>query len=378
MLKKPSIEDAIWAGFFWAGVGGIEKMSCLANLPGGISEAWRCFKKNKFNQALKDIFSQRKIESIARKIAIFDVQNLIEKLEKEEIGLINFYSEDYPEKLKLIDYPPLTLYCLGKTAKLKNLIENNFNLAIVGSRKTSDYGRVLVQHLISSLANRRIALISGLAVGTDSLAHRKALETKQPNIAVLAGGLDKIYPNINNRLAKEIVETGGFLISEFPPGSRYFRQNFPARNRIISGLCDTLLITEAGKKSGALITADFAFKQGKKVFAVPGNIFSPLSQGTNELLDRGARPFLDSQDFTEKIFEKNQQLKETLAPISPISLKLKKEALTILETIKKHPANDLDGITKISGLKTAVVCAEITQLEITGLIEKIGEQFYAK
>jgi len=210
-----------------------------------------------------------------------------------EIKKIDITNEKYPKLLKQIYDPPKCLYVLGNTEIL-----NTPSIAIVGCRETTEYGRKSATYFSYNLAKQDITIISGLAKGIDSFSHIGALQAKGKTIAVIGSGLDIIYPKENIKLAKEIIKQGGAIISEYPIGTRPEKEHFPARNRIISGMSNAVLVVEAKEKSGSLITADFAIEQGKDVYAVPGNINSLNSVGTNNLIKDGAIPVSKFSDIT--------------------------------------------------------------------------------
>lgn len=199
---------------------------------------------------------------------------------------INIGNGDYPEQLKNIYDPPLRLYVLGNKAILKEK-----GIAIVGTRNPTEYGKKVAIQFAKQLSEKGINIISGLAVGIDTCAHLGNLQVydKAKTIAVLGNGLDEIYPKGNINLAKQIIKSGGCIISEYPIGTKPERINFPQRNRIISGLSKGVLVIEAREKSGSLITADFALEQGREVFAVPGDMGKLTSVGTNNLIKQGAK-----------------------------------------------------------------------------------------
>ncbi len=203
-----------------------------------------------------------------------------------KIEEISIDSEDYPKQLKEIYDPPLKLYVLGNKQLLKEK-----GIAIVGSRKATEYGKNVAQQISKQLSEAGINIISGLALGIDSYAHLGTLQKENigKTIAVLGSGLDKIYPKENIELARRIIKSGGCIVSEYPIGTSASKLNFPQRNRIISGLSKGVLVVEAGEKSGSLITADFALEQGREVFAVPGDINKENSKGTNDLIKQGAK-----------------------------------------------------------------------------------------
>ena len=205
----------------------------------------------------------------------------------------------YPNKLKSIYDPPELLYCLGDIRLL-----NEPSIAIVGTRNASNYGKRIAYNLSQELSKRGVTIISGLASGIDSYAHEGAFKNVGKTIAVLGSGIDVIYPKENEDLYKSIIKNGGLIVSEFPLGTKPEKDNFPKRNRIISGLSDGVVVVEAKKKSGALITADLALEQGRSVFAVPGNIDSQNSEGTNNLIKEGAVPVTSYLDILIAIAER--------------------------------------------------------------------------
>lgn len=213
----------------------------------------------------------------------------------EEIGI---KSGEYPELLKGIYDPPLKLYVLGNKKILKQL-----NIAIVGSRTATEYGKKIAYQISKDLSNNGINIISGLAIGIDSYAHLGALQSNSigKTIAVLGSGLDEMYPKQNIELAKQIIKQGGCIITEYPLGTKPEKMHFPQRNRIISGLSKGVLVVEASEKSGSLITADFALEQGREVFAVPGNILNSTSAGTNNLIKQGAKLVTTYEDILVEI-----------------------------------------------------------------------------
>ena len=233
--------------------------------------------------------------------AIFDVNKkrkldlYIKYMEENNIRLIKYDSSEYPTKLKQIDDPPLYLYVRGK-------IENIYGdiVAVIGSRNASKYGLETARNIGKELADRNINIVSGLALGVDKFAHLGSLDsTLGKAIAVLGTGVsdNEIYPKENQRLFERILETGGTIISEYPLGTKPLKYHFPLRNRIISGLADKVIVVEAKKNSGSLITVDYALDQGKDVSAVPGNINSENSEGTNNLLLEGAQIFTNINDI---------------------------------------------------------------------------------
>ena len=212
---------------------------------------------------------------------------------KYKVIKINMNSRYYPERLKNIDDAPKELYCLGNL----ELLNYKNNIAMIGSRNCSSYGERAAKDFAYNLAKEDICIVSGLAKGIDSFSHIGALNAKGKTIAVLGSGLDNIYPKENIKLVEEIINNNGLVISEYPLGTKPLKYHFPARNRIISGLSDSILVVEARKNSGTNITVDFALEQGKDVFVIPGNIYSKTSEGTNFLITEGAIPVLSYKDI---------------------------------------------------------------------------------
>lgn len=228
----------------------------------------------------------------------------IKYMKENNIDIIHIYEENYPQVLKEIYDPPISLYIKGN----KDIL-NNQNIGIVGCRECTDYGKKAAKYFAYNLAKENINIVSGLAKGVDSYAHLGCLSTYKENqncgkihsdcgkqksncgktIAVVGNGLDMVYPKENIDIANEIIKSGGAIISEYPCGTKPDKMNFPARNRIISGLSSGIIVVEAKEKSGTLITVDFALEQGRDVFVVPGNINSINSVGTNELIKQGAK-----------------------------------------------------------------------------------------
>lgn len=205
-------------------------------------------------------------------------------MQKYNIDILNIRDKQYPKMLKEIYDPPISLYIIGNKEIL-----NNASIAIVGCRGATEYGKKAAKYFAYNLSKKGINIVSGLAKGIDSYSHIGTFQNEGKTIAVIGNGLDMIYPSENVWIAKKIIETGGAIISEYPLGMKPEKMNFPARNRIISGMSKGIIVVEAKEKSGTLITVDFALEQGRDVYVVPGNINSVNSIGTNELIKQGAK-----------------------------------------------------------------------------------------
>lgn len=222
-----------------------------------------------------------------------DLNRDLQYIKKHNIKLINIFHNYYPENLKNIYDSPILLYAIGNINKLKEK-----SIAIVGARNCSIYGKTVARNIAKELAENKINTISGLAIGIDTQAH---IGANGNTIAVLGSGLNVIYPAKNINLAREIIYNKGLIITEYKLGAKPDRLHFPNRNRIISGISNGVIVVEAKKKSGSLITADFALEQGKDVYAVPGNITSLNSEGTNNLIKEGAIPYTNIEDIYKNI-----------------------------------------------------------------------------
>lgn len=247
------------------------------------------------------------INSKNERLIDYHIKYMIEN----NIDIINIYEEDYPKLLKEIYDPPISLYIKGN----RNIL-NDKNIGVVGCRECSEYGREAAKYFGYNLSKQNINIVSGLAKGVDSYAHLGNLftikEEKYKNknidkcgktIAVIGSGLDIIYPKENMTIANEIINSGGTIISEYPCGTKPYKMNFPARNRIISGISSGIIVVEAKEKSGTLITVDYALEQGRDVFVVPGNINSINSIGTNELIKQGAKIITTYKDILYNQFK---------------------------------------------------------------------------
>ncbi|MFT8319482.1 MAG: DNA-processing protein DprA [Bacillus sp. (in: firmicutes)] len=223
------------------------------------------------------------------------IQEQISQYAPNGITAITYFDSRYPSILKEIYQPPWVLYAKGDLS----LLNFEKKLAIVGSRLATNYSQKVIENLIPELIGHNITIVSGLAAGVDSIAHKSTIAKGGKTIGVIAGGLFHIYPKENIQLAS-IMMKHHLVLSEYPPLCKPNRWQFPMRNRIISGLCNGTLIVEAKRKSGSLITANYAVNEGRDVFAVPGSIFSPYSAGTNELIKAGAKPVITANDILEE------------------------------------------------------------------------------
>lgn len=257
-----------------------------------------------------DELSPKARDSLNRKSLGCPLERELELIDEFGCHVITYYDDEYPPLLKQIDTPPLLLYVRGSLKP-----EDAASIALVGSRQAKDYGRRVSYQLSYQLAQRGLTITSGLAKGIDTCAHRGALDANGRTIAVMGNGLSIVYPAENSKLVERIIGSGA-LISEFPMGMRPMSENFPIRNRIISGLTFGTVVVEASNRSGALITARLASEQGREVFAVPGQIFSELSTGTHKLIDAGAKLINTVDDLLDALPQHYQDQITTAASVS--------------------------------------------------------------
>lgn len=285
----------------------------------------------------------------------------------EEIKVVKIEDENYPEELKKIKGAPKTLYYRGI---LPSADENCF--AIVGTRHCSAYGQQVALKISGELADAGLTIVSGMAPGIDTFSHRAVIEKRKRIIAVLGTGLDEksIYPQTNLDLSKKIIEFGGCLISELPPGTKGAKFTFPNRNRIISGLSLAVLVIEAKEKSGSLITADYAIKQNKKLFAVPGQIYSSNSSGPNKLIKNGAKLVENSSDILKELGLSLCDLVKDNFSAENLEEKL------ILDALREESLQ-VDKIIEKTKLNASAAAATIALMEISGKIRNLGGNIYA-
>lgn len=253
---------------------------------------WNKTKEELTIEGIKESYANEITNSIYRR----NLDKYLKYMNENNIEIINIYDKNYPDKLKVIYDPPIVLYIKGN----KNIL-NEKAMAIVGCRMCTKYGENIANKLAYNLSLNNINVISGLARGIDSCAHKGTLKTNGKTIAVVGCGLDRVYPTENKTLFNEIINNNGAIISEYIIGTKPLAKNFPRRNRIISGLSDGVIVVEAREKSGTLITVDFALEQGKNIYAVPGNIDNPNSYGTNDLIKQGAKIITNFQDIYEDL-----------------------------------------------------------------------------
>lgn len=334
---------------------------------GDPEELWYNFDDEKHNL---DMLKPELVHALAETKDNFEYF-LIKKLKEGNIKITTFYDGDYPKKLRNIEYAPCILYYKGHLD-----CSDELSVAVVGSRKATSYGIWAAEKLSKELSELGLVVVSGLASGIDTVAHKTAIKAGGKTIGVIGCGIDIVYPQNNERLYEEIVEKGGCVITEFPFGMAPMPSNFPVRNRIISGLSDGVLVVEAREKSGTLITAGHAANQGKEIFSVPGNINSLYSKGTNALIRDGAKIVMSIEDIIEEIPElkaaySNKERKSSLS-----FDELGENELKIIGCLKEGEKT-ISEISRETGLEAGELMSLLTILEMRKYVKQMpGQKFY--
>ncbi len=312
--------------------------------------------------------TNKMINYIMDKNARKETGKLMDQIYKCDADIITLNDKSYPQALKYIHDPPLVLYSRG------TLEQDAICVAVVGSRRASAYGLDMARRISRELAMSAITVVSGMARGIDSKAHYGALEGKGKTIAVLGCGVDIVYPSENRDLMKKITESGA-VISEYLPGTQPLPYNFPARNRIISGLSRGVVVVEAGERSGSLITTDFALEQGREVFAIPGNINSANSVGTNRLIRDGAKVITNTGDILDEL-KINYDLDFNFRIDNKIlKMRLNEKEKTIAQRLLNGPAH-IDAIAIDCGISTQLVSSVLIMLELSGFVEQLPGKYF--
>lgn len=343
---------------------GPARVRLLLNFFGSAKKAWSAN-----STLLQELgLNEKVVESFVKHRQNFAGDGYFNRLKKYSINFTTDRDGNYPENLGGIDGAPPVLYYIGK------LTASNANaVAIVGSRKMSSYGREVAEKFAAELASLGITIVSGLALGIDAIAHRATIAVSGKGIVVLASGLDTISPLTNQWVAREIIKKGGAIVSEYPLGQPPFRTSFPSRNRIISGLSKAVVVIEGLAKSGTLLTASAAAEQGRSVFAVPGQITSPLSAAPNYLIQNGAKLATSVRDILNDL---DLQLKVDLEEVKKVFPEGKNEE-KLLE-ILTNEALHLDEVARISGLAVSEISARLTVMELKGIVKNVGNGVYKK
>jgi DNA processing protein len=367
-----------WLALRRAGLGSTNFSLLLARFS-DIGTAWRAPADAIGKAGLDPQF----VRSFERARATFDGQEELKRLEKCGARALTWLDEGFPGSLREISQSPPVLFVRGSAGP-----EFGQAIAVVGTRRITPYGRQATEHFCETLARAGVAIVSGLARGVDAIAHRVALENGAPTVAVLAGGIDQVYPRENAGLAQRILEQG-CLVSEYPPGIAHRADYFPRRNRILSGLARAVLVVEAGEGSGALHTANWGFEQGRDVFAIPGSIFSRQSQGTNQLIrENTARLVATPEQLLEELNllgaglqfplkERGARLAEERPTAGVSRTPATQEEGKVLHWLGDAPLH-VDEIVRNSGLPVALVTSTLQVMELKGLVRQAAPMSYVK
>jgi DNA processing protein len=354
-------DTKFWVGFsLIPGIGRV-RVTQLENHFGNLENAWNAGIADLRQSGLENA-AVRSITASRPKIALDDE---MEKLERFSVQALVWHDEDYPARLKEIyDFPPV-LYVRGAI-----LPGDEWSVAVVGTRRATVYGRQVTEEIVADLARNKITIASGLARGVDTVAHKTTLDNGGRTLAVFASGLDIVYPAENADLARNIMQHGA-IISEYPLGTKPRAEYFPRRNRIMSGLSLGVLVVEADEASGAMITARLALEQNREVFAVPGSILSEMSNGTNRLIQEGAKLVRSYTDILEELnltaVAQQMEMKEVIPATDTESL--------LLKQLSAEPLH-IDEVCRSSGLAISTVSSSLAIMEIKGLVKQVGGMNY--
>ncbi len=350
-----------WIGFTYVrGIGAVRFRGLLQAFQ-DMHTAWNASS----SQLMEAGLNQRIIENFHQVRNQIDLEKIWDNIQKAGINVLIWDDENYPRRLKEIDQPPPVLYTLGELT-----VQDEWAAAIVGTRRMTGYGRQVTDELAELLAHHGVTVVSGLARGVDASAHQTSLKHSGRTIAVLGSGVDRIYPPEHRKLAEEIAKNGA-VISDYPPGTPPESNNFPPRNRIISGLSRVVVIIEAGITSGALITSTFAAEQGRDVFALPGSIYANQSKGTNRLIQQGARPLIDVKDVLDALnIEQVQEYRQ-----ARLELPADPREQQIMENLSYEPVH-IDDLGNLTGWGMDTLTATLTMMELKGLVRQVGGMNY--
>lgn len=325
-----------------------------------------------FNAGIKDLISvkglnKQGVENIKNFQLWDDIEKQIKVIDRKGIKVIGYSDSRYPEILKEIADAPIVLYMKGDYHP-----DDRFGIAVVGSRKLTDYGEAVTQKISGELSTAGFTIISGMARGIDTLSHKSALSSGGRTIAVLGSGLDICYPAENKGLMEKIISSG-CVISEFPLGTMPNKENFPRRNRLISGLSLGVLVVEATASSGSLITANYALEQNREVFAIPGNITSSNSEGTNRLIKQGAKIVLETEDIIEELAP---MLKGFIKAKNRKTIEMTEEENRLCNILTREPKH-IDLVSRESRTPIYKTLDLLLSLELKGIIRQSnGKRFY--
>jgi DNA processing protein len=365
---KPALQNAEYEAQYWAGFHrvpyiGPTRIDRLRRRFGSLRDAWQASPVS-----LRAVLDERSVESLLTTRGQLDLDSMMEQYERSGVRVVTRLDERYPRLLAEIPAPPPVLYLRGDLTE-----RDTIAVAIVGTRRATAYGREVTDRLATDLAAAGVTIVSGLARGIDGVAHKAALRAGGRTLAVLGSGPDVIYPPEHRHLAEQVIEQGAVL-SDYPPGRKPDGQNFPARNRIISGLALGVIIAEAPARSGALITADFAADQGREVFVVPGSILSETAAGGMRLLRDGARPIASAEDVLEDL----RLLTGSRPEAAQLSLTFESEQERRLYALLTGDGQHIDDLAAALNLPIGEASALLLTMELKGIARNSGAQHYVR
>lgn len=359
---RSELDRPYWIAFHYVAFIGPARLRKLQGYFGSLENAWAAD-----DSRLRGVLDERSLAALVKARGDIDIGKLMEQLENDGIFAVTLADEGYPALLREIGSPPPVLFFRGQ------LLETDSTaVAVVGTRRVTPYGREMAMQIGQGLAQAGVTVVSGLAKGVDGIAHQAALAAGGRTIAVLGSGVNRIYPYEHARLATQIAEQGAIL-SEYSPDRKPDAPNFPARNRIISGLSLGVVVVEAPERSGALITVDFAADQGRDVFAVPGQAISSASVGTNKLLRERARLVRNADDVLEDLqLRRHETMEHVQQP-----LLMNDEERRLLAVLTSDPQH-IDDIADRCNLAIPGVSALLVTLELQGYVRNAGAQHYVR
>lgn len=351
-----------WLGFNIVKGIGPAKVQALLDFYGELSAAWVAPEE----QLARIGLDKRALATLREARSRLDLDAELARVEAAGIQLLTWQMAEYPSYLKETPTPPPLIYLSGDLQEV-----DQFAVAVVGTRRLTSYGRQVTKDLVTGLVHNGVTVVSGLARGIDAVAHKTAVDLDGRTIGVLGSGIDQIYPSEHRSLAKEISSGRGALISEYGLGVRPEAKNFPPRNRIISGLSLGVIVVEAGERSGALITTNFALEQNRDVFAVPGNVNSPVSMGPNRLIQQGAKLVTNVDDVLEEL---NLHMVAEKTAVQ-LALPGSNEEIALYTYLSAQPVH-IDELSRATGLSSSAVSGTLTLMELKGMVQQVGGMNY--
>ena len=337
---------------------------------GAVENIWRA-SLGQLKEAGMDDRVAREIVSTRERVS---PDEEMDRLERAGVRALSWHDAEYPARLKEISDPPAVLYVKGRLSS-----EDERSIAVVGTRSPTTYGREAAANLSGDLSRRDITIVSGLALGVDAIAHRAALDLERRTVAVVANGLDIVYPREHRQLSERVAEQGA-VVSEAPLGVRPEPRSFPRRNRLISGISLGTLVVEAGENSGARWTVYHALEQDREVFCVPGSIYSPASRLTNRLIQEGAKLAANADDVLEELnlsgVARQIEMRLSQDPLPELDAKGSSEG-AVLGQLDHEPLH-IDDIGRKVGLPIAEVSSMLTMLELKGAVKQVGCMHYIR